>query len=502
MNAMNAVRYPALVVLAAMVVGATLFASPPEPVGRATLLPPVHAALSTTPDSGDLWFCLGPTVDTDGIDQRIVTLTSISDEPTVGRVTVNGDNGAEVERAFQLEPGRSMEIRPGPFVPGALYAGVTVEVPGGRVLVEQRITGGGTGDEAGDRPAPGTGTGVDEAPCGTITSASWQVPWATTAEPGNTATLLVYNPFRAPAVADLRFIGDLGRRETLDTRGVVVAGRSLAVFDLNDLIPDSAVVSASVDARVGQLVVARLQIADLPASDTGGTPGSTGLAVTPGLAETSDRLFLPGVSRDWGITSSVVVMNPGEDTTELEVLVRPEAIGTFVEPWRVTLRGRQRQVVDLGSGRIADAGRFGVEVRSLDGAPLAASLVSRPEGGTTAAGLVVLPAVGAAATDWIVHLTGPADQAVLVVSNPGETTIATVRLSLLGAAWPSDTPDLYEIDPAGHIEVELGAAIAAEATVLVDSTVPVLSVMRRANPAGRSSSFGMAIAGTQARPSS
>ncbi len=102
----------------------------------------------------------------------------------------------------------------------------------------------------------------------------------------------------------------------------------------------------------------------------------------------------------------------------------------------------------------------------------------------------------------MVHLTGPADQAALVVSNPGEITIATVRLSLLGAAWPSDIPDLYEIGPAGHVEVELGAAISAEATILVDSTVPVLSVMRRADPAGRSSSFGMAVAGTQARPSS
>jgi len=495
MSAMNAVRYPALVVLAAMVVGSTLFASPPDPVDGATLLPPVHAALSTTPDSGDLWFCVGPTVDMEKISGRIVTLTSISDEPTVGRVTVNGDNGAEVERTFQLEPGRSMEIRPGPFVPGALHAGVTIEVPGGRVLVEQRITSGTTDDEA----SPGIGTGVDEAPCGTITSSTWQVPWATTAEPGNTAVLLIYNPFRAPAVADLRFIGDLGRRETLDTRGVVVAGRSLAVFDLNELIPDSAVVSTSVDARVGQLVVARLQVADLPTSDTG---GSTGLVVTPGLPETSERLFLPGASREWGVTSSVVVMNPGAGTTELEVLVRPEAAGTFVEPWRVTLRGRQRQVVDLGSGRIADAGRFGIEVRSLDGVPLAASLISRPEGGTTAAGLAVLPAVGAAATDWMVHLTGPADQAALVVSNPGEITIATVRLSLLGAAWPSDIPDLYEIGPAGHVEVELGAAISAEATILVDSTVPVLSVMRRADPMGRSSSFGMAVAGTQARPSS
>ena len=496
MSAMNAIRYPALVVLVAMAVGATLFASDPTETELATLRPPVHAALSTTPDSGDLWFCMGPTVDMDGIAERIVTLTSISDEPTIGRVTVNGDKGAEVERAFQLEPGRSLEIRPGPFVPGAFYAGVTVEVPGGRVLVEQRITGGGSDSGA----APGIGTGVDKAPCGTITSSTWQVPWATTAEPGNRSVLLVYNPFRAPAVADLRFIGDLGRRETLDTRGVVVAGRSLSVFDLNELIPDSTVVSASVDARVGQLVVARLQVSALPASDTGAVGGSTGLVLTPGLPETSQRLFLPGVSRESGVTSAVIVMNPGDEMTELEVLVRPEAVDNFVEPWRVTLRGRQRQVIDLDSGRIAEAGRLGVEVRSLDETPLAASLVSRPEGGTTGAGLSVLPAVGAAATDWMVHLTGPADQAALVVSNPGETTIATVRLSLLGAAWPSDTPDVYEIDPAGHVEVELGAAIAAEATVLVDSTVPVLAVMRRADPMGRSSSFGMAVAGTQARP--
>ena len=478
---MNAVRAPAVVVLVAMAVGAAVFGTGPTSTPDTGVLPPLHAGVSLTADSGDLWFCVGPTVALDGVDERVVTLTSISDEATDGWVTVIGNLGSEVERAFRLEPGARLEIRPGPFVPRATFAGVTVEVPGGRVLVDQRLAG------------QGSGMGVEVGPCGTITSDVWQVPWATTAQPGNRAMLLLYNPFRAPAIADLRFIGDLGRRETLDRQGVVVAGRSISVFDLSERIPDSSVVSATVDVRVGQVVAARLQIAD-----GSGPDGSSGLALTPGAPEVSPRLFLPGVPSAAGLGSSVVVLNPGDETTELEVLVRPAATEVFVEPYRITLRGRQREVVDLGPDRLDGIGPYSVEVRSLDGVPLAASLVTRQvadgqEGGPV--GLSVLPAVGVGATGWRIRLQGRAD-ATLVIANPGATTIATVSLSTTGAEWPAGVPDRFEIDPAGQIQVPVGA----DGLVLVSASVPVVVVVRRSGPEGRTTALGVAVAGSQARP--
>ncbi len=502
---MNAVRWPAVVVLVALGVGAALFGADRTGAGRATQRPAVHSAVSTTADSADLWFCLGPTVEAEGVGGRVVTLTSISDEATDGRVTVIGDVGAEVERAFRLEPGADLEVRPGPFVPGALWAGVTVEVPGGRVLVDQRITGRVTDGGGGS----GHHAGLEETPCTTSTSSTWHVPWATTAGPDNRASLLVYNPFRAPAVADLGFIGDLGRRETLETRGVVVAGRTLSVFDLNDQIPDSEVVSATVDARVGQVVVARLQLSGGGGPEEGeeGAGGHAALALTPGTPESAARLFLPDVPTGVGLASSVVVTNPGEDTAEVEVVVRPELAGHQVEPWLLTLRAGQRQVVDLASGRLEGVGGYGLEVRSLDGERLAASLVTRPvhavDEGAVARGLEgmsVLPAVGAGARDWMVRLTGPADRASLVVANPGATTIATVRLSLLGAPWPEGTPDAYEIDPGGQVRVGIGEALAAEATVLVDATVPIVAATWRSDEAGRTYAPAVALAGSEALP--
>ena len=197
---MNAHRMPALVVLVALLLGSSALAvTDPEERhdDRPTAAP---SAMALAGESSDLWFCLGPTIALDGVDHRVVEMASISAGPTDGRVIVVDDRGRAVERAFRLDAGDRLEIRPGRFVPGSAFAAVTVEVPGGAVVVGQRIEG----------------DGVDQRPCLTRTSDSWLVPWSTTARPGNRTWLLLHNPFPASAVADLRFVGDIGRRETLD----------------------------------------------------------------------------------------------------------------------------------------------------------------------------------------------------------------------------------------------------------------------------------------------
>jgi len=487
----NASRAPAIVVLGALAIGVALFAADSVPRGVGVELPTAPSEVSTSGTAGDLWFCLGPTADLDGVAGRVVTLISHDPDDTEGRVTVADDTGRAVERTVRVAAGGHLDVWPGQSVPGATWAALTVEVPAGRVVVGDAITG------------SGPGGGVDSGPCTTATSASWQVPWATTSRPGNRAALLLYNPFRAPAVADLRFIGDIGRRETLGSQGVVVPGRSLSVFDLTERIADSAVVSATVDVRVGQLVVARLQVGD----GTGPT-GLRGLDLAYGSPRAAHRLFLPGVPSS-SRTSQVVVLNPGDDYVEAEVVVLHADPETFVEPLRVVLRGRQRQVVDLDPGLFDRVGSYGLEVRSLDGQPLVASLIDRAAAGDQVVdgddplppGLATRPATDVGATRWWFRLTAdPTARWALDVANPATATIATVRFTVVEGQPSPGFPETVEIQPAGQARFVIPGD--ASATLHLEASVPVVVGLHRSGDDGRTWVDGVVIAGTAARPSS
>ena len=82
---MNASRAPAIVVLGALAVGVALFAADSVPRGVGVELPTAPAEVSTSGTAGDLWFCLGPTADLDGIAGRVVTLVSHDPNDTEGR---------------------------------------------------------------------------------------------------------------------------------------------------------------------------------------------------------------------------------------------------------------------------------------------------------------------------------------------------------------------------------------------------------------------------------
>lgn len=488
---MNTSRAPALVVLVALSVGAALFAAEGAPKGVGVELPTAPAEVSTSGTEGDLWFCLGPTASLGGIAERIISLVSFASDDSEGRVTVADETGREVERTVMVSGGGHLDIRPGQSVPGASWAAVTVEVPAGQVVVEDTITG---------LSADG---GSDSGPCTTVASSSWKVPWATTSRPGNDATLLLYNPFGAPAVADLRFIGDIGRRETLGSQGVVVAGRSLSVFDLTERISDSAIVSTTVDVRVGQLVVARFQAAD----GTGPT-GLSGLDLVHGSPRSADRLFLPGVSASSGI-SQVVVLNPGDEYLEAEVIILHADPEIFVEPLRVVLRGRQRQVVDLDLDLFKRVGSYGIEVRSLDGEPLVASLVDRQElgaldvdgGKPISPGFTTRPAIDVGATQWRFGLVAdPMARRALHIANPARSTIAIVRFTVVDGLLPAGLPDIVEIQPVGQARFAIPGDVSV--TLHLEASVPVVAGLYRSGDDGRTWVDGVVVAGTATRPSS
>ena len=369
-----------------------------------------------------------------------------------------------------------------------MFAGVTVEVQGGAAVVGQTVAG---------------PDGADRRPCTTRAADTWVVPWSTTARPGNRAWVLLHNPFRAAAVADLRFVGDIGRRETLDSQGVVVPGRSIVAYDVTERIADSSVVSATIDVRVGRVVVARLQ-----ASDGSGPRATRGLDLAPGVPELATRAFIPGVGTgavstgSSGTGASVVVVNTGVETVEAEVVVRTGEEVTGLEPWRLVLRAGQRHVVDLDADRLEGVGAFGVEVRTLDGRPIAASVVQRFGGDDVSAegGLAVRPAAALAARGWVVDLDDRygATTDVLAVMNPASEGIATIEVKVLAGTAPSGVARSVELAPGTQVSFDLTGG--PPVVLAVESTAPVIASIHSRTGEGATASFAVAVAGTEARP--
>jgi len=479
-------RAPALVILVALMVVGGALGDDEEHRGGAV---PEVAATSAVPLGGDataLWFCPGPTALLDGVEDRSIEVVSVSGRPIEGRVTVVDDGRRAVEREFRLDAGDHLEVEPGRFVPGAEFAAVTVEVSGGAAVVYQALDG---------------PDGRDRRPCPTRTDVTWLVPWSTTTRPGNRAWLLLHNPFRAAAVADLRFVGDIGRRETLDSQGVVVPGRSVVAYDLTERIADSSVVSATVDVRVGRLVAMRLQ-----ASDGTDPEGRRGLDLVPAVAGTAGSWLLPGVAAgDTAASIGVSVLNPGAGPVEVEVVPRfadPEA---FVEPWLLVLRAGQRHVVDLSDARLAGHGEYGIEVRTLDPiggaggtgetAGVAVSVVRWTVDGSM--GLDVRPASRVAARGWVVDVAarfGAVDD-VLAVANPASAGIATVAVKVLSGQAPDGLPATLEIPPGGHLAFPLGGG--GQVVLAVESTSAVVASVRADGPDGWTASSMVAVAGTE-----
>ncbi len=476
---MIATRWPAIAVLAAMVVTSVASSSSLEEQVDAGDRPEARSAAALDKTSTALWFCTGPTADLAEVDARTVEVVGISASPTEGRVTVVDETGRAVERAFRIDPGGRLEISPGQFVSGAAFAGVTVEVRGGAAVVGQTVSG---------------PDGMDRRPCTTRAADAWVVPWSTTARPGNQAWVLLHNPFRAAAVADLRFVGDLGRRETLDSQGVVVPGRSVVAYDVTERIADSAVVSATVDVRVGRLVVSRLQV-----SDGSGPMATHGLDLAPGVPEAATRAFVPGLagSGDGTDGGAVIVVNAGVEPVEAEVVVRTGEQDHGVEPWRLVLRSGQRHVVDLDDGRLEGIGPFGVEVRTLDGRLIVALALQRFG---EAGGLSVRPAVVVAARGWVVDLGERygATTDILAVMNPAVEGIATIEVKVLAGTAPTNVVRSVELSPGTQVSFDLGAG--PPVVLAVESTAPVIASVHARAESSATGSIAVAVAGTEARP--
>ena len=476
---MNAFRLPTFLLIAVLLVSVFVFSIERDEGVEGIPLPVYPVEVSMVGESGDLWFCVGPTGELDGISERTITLTSFSDTDSFGRVTIADDLGNDIEREILLESGQSFDIKPEQSVPGAKWAAVTIEVPSGEVLVKQQITG----------------NGLDVEPCVTTTSDFWHLPWSSTLRPDNEASLLFYNPFQAPAVADLHFVGDVGRRETLDSQGVVIPSRSLVVFDITTRIPDSSVVSATVDVRVGQLVVARMQ--------TAGEGIRKGLDLVYGSNRAAGRVFLTGYEQGSEGTELISILNPNNEFVEVEISFFGTGVQN-IQPRKLELRALQRQVLELETFE-SDNGTYGVEVKSFDGQPIAASFISwkgkSSDEESLDIGLTTQNGVDLAARNWKVLLESSSfESGYLSVFNPDSKTIASIKFSNQESSLPFGVPDQIELD--GLESVSFPIVDSSIEALDIDSTSPVLVGVVGRNSSGIYFESAVAISKTSETPAS
>ena len=76
---MRVIRFPTFFLLVAFLLAVLSLSNQGENSIEGVPLPVYPVEVSTLGESGDLWFCVGPTRELDGIDERKITLTSFSD---------------------------------------------------------------------------------------------------------------------------------------------------------------------------------------------------------------------------------------------------------------------------------------------------------------------------------------------------------------------------------------------------------------------------------------
>ena len=479
---MNAVRLPALVVVVALVVGAFVFKAQDKQENSRVEDPISYSELSFDSSaekaSGDVWFCIGPTNKLDGVSDQVITIVNLRPKITEGlKLSVSSSDGSLTERSIQVEAQGALEILTSQEGDTASYVGVTIEAPQGGVLVEQHLQAAGF-------------SGVDQRPCVTATSSSWVVPWGTTERPGTQQTLLLYNPFQATAVADLLFVGNQGLRETLDSQGVVIPGRSVVAYDLAERIPDAALLSSYIEVRSGQLVVSGITIADGTAPS-----GIRGFNASYGSPEIGGDLFLPGSDGET-FTGTVAIVNPSESTVEGELVVRPTNPEVFVEPVGFVLRAGQREEIRLSDySRFEGIGPYSLYIRSLDNPSLSASYIrqfsdqeiSIESSTSSTTGLHTLSAIGYGSTHWFLNVSGSSgNPAAVTLFNPSLKSISSVTLL---AEQDMNLPDPFELDPGDRATLQ----IDIQALIEVQSSSPVIVVREWLGPEGWTNAYGVSV---------
>lgn len=463
MTARDSVRGRAVVAafLAAAVVGGGLFLE--QALGGAPPQPGSPPSVRT-----GAWFC--PHGGGQGWRAWVVAANP-SDRPASVRVTTFGSSGATVARE---------EVAPGALA----YLSVPAEDQAAATTLEFFDSP----VAAGMVVARPDGDGIGAEPCADRAATRWLVPEGTSVR-GQTARLVVVNPFAESAVVDVALRTKDGPVRPGRVSGVVIGPRRSVAINLNELVLGEEPLVAEVRAALGKVVVGGV---DLVADG--------GLRSVLGVREPATTWVLPAAGD--GETGQLTVTSPSGRRVPFHVRAQgQESQSVVLEEGSVPADAARTVPIEAqGAGLVVEADGpepFVAGRRLSSGTPAPAPAPPRRGGGvsrppppppppeSTDSGAI--SGVPGGAQAWVAPpAVGPGGgRSILVLENPGGPELR-VDVVLLTASGPPQA--LAEVTvPAGTSQrVDLSEVVGDE---------PVAAVVRASHPGVVVAQAGLGPAG-------
>ncbi len=428
------------------------------------------------------WFCPGVPIGDAG-QGGVVVVANPSDSQRSARVTVltNAPDTPPVVSDVIVPARDTVTVDLAALQPAGTFLSSVVEVAGGGGIVEQRAD---------------TAIGSAVAACSNSTSSNWLFADGYTLD-DSTEDLVITNPFPGDAILNFTFASTNGDRKPNQLQGFPVKGNSVSVVNIDQLIRDESVLSVSVSASRGRVVVARSQ------RYQGTRTGYTMSLGAPSLR--TSQLFADGEVGD-GITEQYGIFNPtDQDITVKALFFGFDITSDFANDTEVVVPAHSVSVLDTSTIAGLPAGRHAVELTTDLADPVTGQLVpsfvaeraiTRPHSAGGVATTVVMGAPSAS-TQWSMAIssTDPplAVEDVLIVYNAslGESTVRVMMLTP-GGVVPVPGLEAVPLPSAGVITIPLTDATALGRPLFVQSDVPIVverRLPRSADLRGRSGSF-------------
>ncbi|MFL2986081.1 MAG: hypothetical protein EVA19_06685 [Acidimicrobiales bacterium] len=461
-----------------------------------------ESAVSSSESLTSTWYC--PTaysrkLEVGGVEaQSELVITNTAAEPT--RATIHLISPTSARRLVRLEvPGlstRSLEVAD--HTTDELVSAL-VEAPISGVAVSRRIR---------------STYGSDVASCSSVVADAWYVVSGDT-QADAVSQLVVYNPLPTDAVVDLSFASDAeaGLYVPKELVGMVVPAANVISIDIGAHVRRRDVLSATVRARLGRVVVDHLQRFD-------GSSGRVGFSATLASATTSTSWYHPVARLGEKESVSVVMSNPTDVVADVEVTVvsgegKVGSAITSVGPYDVI---QMRVLPKAEEALIANTlftpvKSFGIIVESSSGIPIVSGieLGSGPNGSPgkespkqeilavpsdsesmklpagRESGFSVASGAPGGSRNWLLVLPDVAGEVVVAVENTTSSGV-TALISRYGKR------ERYELQLAAfaiqHLRLSGGSTIEVKS----GSEVAVTAVHQEPKGAGLSSILGIRFA--------
>ena len=475
---MRGFRWPALVLIPSLIVGAALFDDQERPsadVDSATPAVgiPVIAAGET---SATTWFCAAASVTPD--DNIIIVNSGAGDRTgTVTFMPIVQNSAAAwtppVHVPVSIEARDRLTLRPADHFEGG-FVSALVELDGGGVIVEHVNT-------FAELDA------TDRRPCATEAGGTAYLPAGATGDDAQ-VQLVVFNPFPDDAVLDVTFDTEIGGRNPSAYEALVVPGQSARLLTIDDEVPARERVSTFIEARSGRVVVDRVLTFD------GGPEGRSGVSVGGALSAPRAVAYLPVGELGDGWQSSLVIMNPSSDVAaEVDITIVASA-DRVVEPLERRVFPRSAAVIDLSgdalAGALTDVTTFSVIVESSNGQPIIVERVD-VEVGADRSGVSSTVGAPISSRVWVtdVSIADPSRSSIVIL-NPSFETLVEVQVFAPGV---DEAVAELELGRGGRAVIELGDLVHGQTTLEVVASSPVVVERELEGESSRSSALALAL---------